>query len=139
MLHCLGQAGMDEKILYLRALYEMWLARNNARDSHKLEEPLLIRDKVIHLTAEWRSIQDARSRIAGPRPLSKWTPLEEGWVKANADNAVAKPLEFGGGGAVLRDHHGAFLAGACHFPPLSSSRSKRSSWLAAMPSSWRRR
>lgn len=35
----------------------------------------------------------------------------------NSDGAVSKLRNSGGGGAVLRDHDGAFRAGVCHFFP----------------------
>jgi ribonuclease HI len=40
-----------------------------------------------------------------------------GWTKINADGAFNRDSGHGGGGVVLRDHHGVFLAGACRFPP----------------------
>ena len=46
--------------------------------------------------------------------------LEEargGWVKADADGALSKVNGTGGGGAILRDNHGEFLVGCCHFFP----------------------
>ena len=42
---------------------------------------------------------------------------EEWWIKANADGATSKFGGHTGGGVVLRDYNGAFLAGACHFFP----------------------
>lgn len=39
------------------------------------------------------------------------------WIKINSDGAVSKSGGYGGGGAVLRDHNAAFIAGSCyHFP-----------------------
>ena len=40
-----------------------------------------------------------------------------GWCKANADGAYHADSGRSGGGAILWDHHGGFLAGACHFFP----------------------
>lgn len=45
----------------------------------------------------------------------RWQPPEEGWCKANADGAMAKAMDFGSGGAVVRDHHGLFRAGSSRF------------------------
>ena len=38
-------------------------------------------------------------------------------MKANVDGAMARSLDKGGGGVVIRDHNGRFLTGACHFFP----------------------
>ena len=38
-------------------------------------------------------------------------------MKVSSDGATSKHGEKGGGGADLRNHHGAFLAGACHHFP----------------------
>uniref|UniRef100_A0A8I7BI56 RNase H type-1 domain-containing protein n=1 Tax=Hordeum vulgare subsp. vulgare TaxID=112509 RepID=A0A8I7BI56_HORVV len=52
------------------------------------------------------------------RMPQKWKPPDEGWVKVNSDGAVSRRGEGGcGGGDVLRDHHGAFLAASCHHFP----------------------
>lgn len=51
--------------------------------------------------------------------VEHWKVPDEGWIKANADGALAKDQGKGGGGAVLRNNHGAFLAGSCHFFPSS--------------------
>ena len=40
----------------------------------------------------------------------------EWWSKANADGATSKFGGHTGGGVVLRDYNGAFLAAGCHFP-----------------------
>lgn len=51
------------------------------------------------------------------REVIQWQKPPDGWVKANADGALAKSHGSGGGGAVLRDCHGEFLGGSCHFFP----------------------
>lgn len=50
--------------------------------------------------------------------VDKWVTPEHGWLKANADGAVSKHKDRGGGGVVLRDHDGAFRGGGatCVFP-----------------------
>ncbi|TVU21065.1 hypothetical protein EJB05_30677, partial [Eragrostis curvula] len=37
-----------------------------------------------------------------------WRPPEPGWIKCNVDGAFMPKQWHGAGGAVLRDHHGAF-------------------------------
>ena len=38
-------------------------------------------------------------------------------MNANSDGAMARSMDSGVGGTVLRDHQGAFCAGVCHFFP----------------------
>lgn len=47
----------------------------------------------------------------------KWEPPEDGWIKLNADGAVSRHNDKGGGGVVLRDHQGAYIVGACQLYP----------------------
>ena len=49
-----------------------------------------------------------------------WSKPDDGWVKVNSDGALAKHQGSGGGGAVLRNNHGEFIVGACHFFPLAA-------------------
>jgi ribonuclease HI len=46
-----------------------------------------------------------------------WLCPEEGWVKVNVDGAFRAAEGFGGGGVIIRDHHGGFVSGANHFFP----------------------
>lgn len=36
-------------------------------------------------------------------------------AEVNVDGAIAKMYGSGGGGVIVRDHHGVFVEGACHF------------------------
>ena len=47
-----------------------------------------------------------------------WLLPEVGWYKVNADGSFSQDDGHGGGGVVVRDHHGGFKAGACHFFPI---------------------
>lgn len=117
ILQWLAKASGEEKVIVFRAWYEMWMARNGARDSNRIECPTTICDRVIRLMEEWKSIHEGNHNHPGPVQIEKWRRPEEGWVKANADGALAKQLRTGGGGAVLRDNNGKFIAGSCHFFP----------------------
>lgn len=120
VLDWLGSASEEEKRVVLRAWYEMWLARNCARDREKIEDPVLIAERVICLDEEWQSIKESNTRPRVQRSMDPWTKPEEGWTKVNTDGALAKHGGSGGGGAVLRNHHGSFVAGACHFFPVAA-------------------
>lgn len=115
-LEWVGQAATEEKVLYCRGLYELWLARNNAKESQRMEGPSNIKDRVLLLCAEWNDLKEVRRGNTTGHATQKWTAPDEGWLKANADGAMAKTMDNSGGGAILRDRHGAFIAGACHFP-----------------------
>ncbi|KAM0862252.1 hypothetical protein ACQ4PT_045377 [Festuca glaucescens] len=68
---------------------------------------------------EWQRLKsDLTPRYSVP--MVHWRPPEEGWHKVNTDGSFSRDSGWGGGGAVLRDHHGEFSAGACHFFPLAS-------------------
>jgi hypothetical protein len=42
--------------IVLMTLYQSWLARNAARESQKIEDPVVIANRAIHLTEEWLSL-----------------------------------------------------------------------------------
>jgi hypothetical protein len=107
---------LEEKELAvgLMAFYHMWLARNNAREALMVEDPARIARRVLALSEEWWALKDPSSEKIS-RPTEHWLPPEEGWVKVNVDGAFSKEGDAGGGGVVMRDRHGRFLAGSCHF------------------------
>jgi hypothetical protein len=47
-----------------------------------------------------------------------------------SDGAFAVVHGQGGGGVVIRDHHGGFVAGSCHFSHLFLILNEQSSWPA---------
>jgi ribonuclease HI len=98
------------------ALYHMWLARNEARDEKAIEDPEAIARRVVALQEEWVSLQAPPVR-QHQAAIEHWLPPEAGWVKANSDGAFSSELGHGGGGVIIRDHHGDALAGASHFFP----------------------
>jgi ribonuclease HI len=49
--------------------------------------------------------------------VEKWVVPDHGWCKVNSDGAFRKEDHCGGGGVVIRGHHGDFIAGASHFFP----------------------
>nr|XP_040251750.1 uncharacterized protein LOC120968821 [Aegilops tauschii subsp. strangulata] len=71
---------------------------------------------VAHMK-EWKSVHMEQRQHAAPTPRQRWQPPDDGWLKINSDGATSRHGDKGGGGAVLRDHHGAFRAGLCHHFP----------------------
>jgi hypothetical protein len=116
MLEWFASVKDSEMDITLMILYHSWLARNEARDGKKIDEPESIVKRAIHLLEEWHIVQVPKpSKV--PVPKERWLPPEIGWIKVNTDGAWNKDSEKGGGGVVVRDHDGRFLAGACHFFP----------------------
>ncbi|XP_071674252.1 uncharacterized protein [Lolium perenne] len=116
MLEWLASVKDSEMDITLMILYHAWLARNEARDGKKIDDPEIIVKRAICLLEEWHNVQV-------PKPIKvkvtkeRWFPPETRWIKVNTDGAWNKASEKGGGGVVVRDHDGRFLAGACHFVP----------------------
>jgi hypothetical protein len=101
----------------LMTIYHLWLARNEAREAVQIEDPNCTASRSFFLLEEWTN-----SRTAGPvrstGRVEHWLPPTQGWTKINVDGAFNRDTCHGGGGVVLRDHHGVFLAGACRFFPV---------------------
>jgi hypothetical protein len=95
-------------------LYQLWLARNEARDQEQIEDMYAIARRSIGLVEEWWA-----SRLKGsphtPKPMEPWCPPEEGVIKANVDGVFLPGTGSGGIRVVLRDHHGGFLSRASCF------------------------
>lgn len=58
----LHHAGEEQKMTMLMGFYELWIARNNAREGRVLEDPTDIRDRVLYLSDEWISIHESVER-----------------------------------------------------------------------------
>jgi hypothetical protein len=97
-------------------IYNLWQARNDARESKRIEDPRNLVKKTLDMVEEWFNTH-CNSTPASTRTKERWTPPCEGWHKVNVDGAFHSADGVGGGGVVVRDHHGSFVAGACHFFP----------------------
>jgi ribonuclease HI len=98
---------MDEKELAFSVmlLYQMWLARSEARDRAQITSPNDLVRRSIFLVEEWAALKPS---VAG-----------SGGRVDQAQFRRAFSMEQGAGGSsvVLRDHHGGFVVGASHFFP----------------------
>lgn len=83
----------------MQGLYELWLSTNNAEETHRLEDPTIIKDRVLCLAEEWKSIQEGTVGTIAQLVVAHWSKPAESWTKANAYGALLKAHDFGGGGA----------------------------------------
>jgi ribonuclease HI len=80
-----------------------------------MEDPNRIALRSVAGVEEWVSIH-GRS-VVKTKVTEHWFPPPMGWIKINIDGAFKHSENWGGGGAVIRDHDGGFIAGACCFFP----------------------
>ena len=115
MIEWLAEASSDQREVMIQSLYGLCLDRNEARDGKRIVEPLAVAKTVCSYMNEWRAVQVIREKThLSPNHTVRWHPPPDGWHKANSDGATLKAGERSGGGVVIRDHHGAFRATACH-------------------------
>jgi ribonuclease HI len=117
MLEWMGKTNDRELALGLMTLYQMWLARNDARDAELIEDPMITARKTVFLVDEWQIANTSPPASRSNQEAEHWLAPPDGWHKVNADGAFLQVSGRSGGGAVLRDHHGEFVAGSCHFFP----------------------
>lgn len=117
MLQWLAEAADDAKSTMIQGLYALWLARNDARDGKKIEEPQEIARAVAVHMEEWQKVHGVQAPKVKCYQHEKWKPPEQGWVKVNVDGAMSKSGRGGGGGVVFRDAAGAFRGAVSNFFP----------------------
>lgn len=78
MMDGLHRAGEEEKMTMLRGFYELWITRNNAREGRMLEDQTAIRDRVLYLSDEWKSIHESVERTTTNSVDAHWSRPESG-------------------------------------------------------------
>jgi hypothetical protein len=129
LLEWIGNCKEDELSMEMMVLYQLWYARNEARDQTFIEDPESTARRPMYRVEEWRVSRTDEHVVQSRPPAPKWSPPATGWHKANVDGAMSSDSSHGGGSIVLRDEHGSFMAGAFHFFP-SVSDPERSELLA---------
>ena len=71
----------------------------------------------LQISGQWLSGHTKQKTIKTPQLVKHWKQPDQGWIKVNADGAVSKVQDKGGGGVILRDHEGAYRGGAATFFP----------------------
>lgn len=49
LLEWLVKASDEEKCVIMRSYYELWMARNNEIEAERLEDPTVVKDRVLRL------------------------------------------------------------------------------------------
>jgi hypothetical protein len=62
-----GKLKEKELGVAMLAIYQLWLARNDARDAPMIEDPEVTAKRVLFLWDEWQSIKDAPNCRVVPR------------------------------------------------------------------------
>jgi ribonuclease HI len=116
LLDWIGKAKDDELSWFCMMIYKLWLSRNDARDSKEMEDPRAVAIRTKVAVEEWQAINGV-SKTPSCKTEERWLCPDESWVKVNVDGAFRAAEGFGGGGVIIRDHHGGFVSGANHFFP----------------------
>jgi hypothetical protein len=116
LLDWIGKLSTDQTAWSFQLLYNLWLARNDARESNRLEDPRSVAKRSQSAVKEWNNVHSKDPTVRF-RELVHWQAPALGWCKVNTDGAFRHGEFEGGGGVIIRDHHGGFLAGASHFFP----------------------
>jgi ribonuclease HI len=115
LLTLIGRLSDVQTSWFFILIYNLWMARNDARESGKIEDPVAIVRRTALFIEELCNLNAASS--TSPISVEKWVAPDHGWCKVNTDGAFRKEDHCGGGGVVIRDHHGSFIAGASRFFP----------------------
>jgi hypothetical protein len=87
LLDWFGRLSQSDLSLGMTAIYQLWHARNDARERACIEDPDATARRILFLVDEWRSMEKphSSSRVV---QRSKWESPSEGWHKANVDGAM---------------------------------------------------
>jgi hypothetical protein len=95
LLDWIGKAHASSVERMMLLVYNLWLARNEARDSDRIADPADIVWKTLAGLEEWLLANNM-----APKELSKkvehWLPSEPNWFKVNVDGAFRSAENKGG-------------------------------------------
>jgi hypothetical protein len=129
LLEWMGKSAHEIIEWFMLLIYNLWLARNDARESHHIEDPKSIVKWTIASMEEWKNVHRPNAPRKNVQEL--WSPPSQDQIKVNVDGAFRMEASVGGGGAVLRDCHGGFIRGSCRFSPMSRMRRVLNCWLVS--------
>jgi hypothetical protein len=96
LLDWIGKGHQKELELAFTLIYNLWQARNDARESQQLQDPAVIARKSIAAVEEWLSLRAAPVTTA-TKPIVRWQVPSEGWCKVNTDGAYRNAEGSAGG------------------------------------------
>jgi hypothetical protein len=111
LLEWMGKSKHEIIEWFMLLINNMWLARNDARESQIIEDPRSIVKRTMVGMEEWRNIHKPKEPKKVVREL--WRPPCQDQFKINVDGAFRAEASAAGGGAVIRDCHGGFFRGSC--------------------------
>ena len=112
---CFVDALEDDMQCLIQGLYGLWLARNATKEGNQIDDPNTVVNCVFDHLQEWRNLHTTPIRAPKHKTTQRWDPPDEGWLKVNSDGSMPKHNDYGGGGAVIRDHQGAYRGGVYFF------------------------
>jgi hypothetical protein len=115
LLEWMGKSKHEIIDWFMLLVYNLWLARNDSRESQSIEDPRSIVRRTLAGMEEWREFHKPKDPKKVVREF--WHPPSQDQVKIDVDGAFRANASVGGGGAVLRDGHGGFVRGSCCFFP----------------------
>jgi hypothetical protein len=112
LLDWLGRVKENAIARMMMLVYNLWLARNDARDSTRIEDPSYIVQRTVASLEEWTSVNCMEKNSV--KVVEHWLPPAQEWHKINSDGGFRSTERRGGGVVVIRDYHGNFMLGDCH-------------------------
>jgi hypothetical protein len=67
-------------------LYYLWRARNDARETQKLQDLKAVAMKIVVAVEEWRNIHVNPPNLSNKK-VEHWLPPDQLWCKVNTDGA----------------------------------------------------
>jgi ribonuclease HI len=114
LLDWIGKGSAHQIEWMFTMIYNLWQARNDARETKQMQDPKTIVLRTATALEEWRGLMVKPLSVPSAVKVN-WQPPAIDWYKINVDGAFRQQEGIGGGGVVIRDHHGSFTAGACCF------------------------
>lgn len=98
-------------VLFLFAFWGIWRQRNNYVFNHRSSNPNLVRDIVAQASEFFLCADQSRSNRCKCIRKIRWEKPEVGWMKLNTNGASDSLLGLVGGGGLIRDEDGRWVAG----------------------------
>lgn len=98
-------------VVFLFAVWGIWRQRNNYVFKRRSSNPKLAKDIVAQASEFFLCADQAKSISCKSIKKIRWEKPEVGWMKLNTDGASNPLLGSAGGGGLIRDEDGKWVAG----------------------------